>query len=492
MQIKINTTKIEQIKTQLLAIGYFEDGQNTLAKKFDKQLNNSIEKAEKQKEFSGELLHTKILSTLGRLPFDQLLLVGLGKQKEFTIERLRRAAATAVLAAKNLGVKQYATNLQSVELNKTLEEKICAVTQATILATYQFIEYKTVDKNKIKFIDIFEIAQEDNTKEAENALKKSKIITQAVCLARDMVNHPACVMTPQKIAEIAKTLPKQVKVTIHDKKTLEKMGMNAILAVNKGSVIEPKLIILEYSAGKGKPIALVGKGVTFDSGGLDIKTADGMETMKTDMAGAATVLATIKAAAELDLRVNLVGVLPCTENMPGANAYKPGDVIKTLNGKTIEVLNTDAEGRVILADALCYAEKFSPSHIIDLATLTGACVIALGNNVGGIMGQDFELIQDLIESGDNCGEKIWELPLLEEFKEAIKSDIADIRNISTLGRAAGAITGATFLSNFVEKTPWAHLDIAGPAFCTEDQEYLRKGATGFGVRLLIDFLSRTK
>src|SRR3989344_128620 len=270
MQIKTNTTKIEQIKTPLLAIGYFEDGQNKISERFDKQLNNAIASAVKQKEFTGEFLQTKLIHTLGRFSFDKLLLVGLGKQKELNISKLRRAAATAALTARNTGVKQYTTNLQSIDLDKQIAE--------------------------------------------------------TTCLVRDMVNQPACVMTPQKIADIAKTLPKQVKVTIHDKKALEKIGMNSILAVNKGSVIEPKLIVLEYNFGKGNPIALVGKGITFDSGGLDIKPADGMETMKMDMAGAATVLATFKATAELQLPINLVGIMPCTENMPGSDAYKPGDI----------------------------------------------------------------------------------------------------------------------------------------------------------------------
>lgn len=493
MQIKINKSQIEQTKTQLLVMGYFEDAENADVKKIDKQLNNTVENSVKQKEFIGEFLQTKLLTTNGKMPFDKLLLIGLGKQKEFNIGMLRRAASAMTIAAKNLGVKQFATNLQSLHINIPTREKTIAVAESAILSAYNFSEYKTIDKNKIKTIDSMELIDANNTKEVEDAINYAKITTEATCLVRDMVNQPAAYMTPLKIADIAKALPKQIKTTIHDKKAIEKMGMNALLAVNRGSAYEPRLIVLEYSGSKNKqdkPIALVGKGITFDSGGLDIKPADGMETMKMDMAGAATVIAVFKAAAELQLPINLIGVLPCTENMPGCGAYKPGDIIRSYSGKTIEVINTDAEGRVVLADALAYIEKFKPSKIIDLATLTGACVVALGNLIAGVIGTDKKLIEQLIDSGLQTGEHLWELPLYEEFKEAVKSEVADVRNLGIIGRAGGAITGAAFLASFVEKTQWAHLDIAGPAWSAEDKDHLRKGGTGFGTRLLINFLMR--
>jgi leucyl aminopeptidase len=264
--------------------------------------------------------------------------------------------------------------------------------------------------------------------------------------------------------------------------------MNALLGVAKGSAEPARFIVLEYRGGAKEhpPVALVGKGLTFDSGGISIKPAEKMEEMKSDMAGGAAVMGAIMAAADLRLPVNIVGLIPATENLPGGRAYKPGDILKSLSGKTIEIISTDAEGRLILADALTYAERFKPVAIIDLATLTGACVIALGDLAIGMLGTDKELKNKLRDAAEKTGERVWELPLWEDYHELIKSDVADFKN--TGGRPGGAITAAAFLSKFIGKSPWVHLDIAGPAWLTKDRSYIPKGATGIGVRLLVQFL----
>ncbi len=305
------------------------------------------------------------------------------------------------------------------------------------------------------------------------------------------MNEPGSSLTPTKLAEHALELKKLgVKVTVYDKKGIDKLGLHALLAVNRGSGQEPRFITLEYSKGKGQPIALVGKGITFDSGGLDLKPANFMGDMKNDMAGAAAVIGTSKAMAELNLPLNVVGVIASTENMPGCNAYKPGDVITGYTGRTMEIGNTDAEGRVILSDALSYAEmNFKPRYLIDLATLTGACVIALGYAAAGVMSRDEALVNKLKLAGEAAGERVWELPMWDEYKESVKSDIADVLNIpGGKGYEGGAIAGAWFLQHFIEKTPWAHIDIAGPAWSIERKHYWDKGGTGFGVRLLVEFL----
>lgn len=490
MKITAQQTKIEEIQTPALVIGYWQDQLNEDIEKLDKQLNNSIKQAIKNKEFTGELYQIKIISTLGK-SFQHLLLIGLGKQTEFNPEKLRNSAATAALAIKNNNFKQYATNLHTIKFTASTEQKTAAVVEASILALHHFTDYKTTDRDKIHIVESMTLIETKNPALVEKTINTATTIAQATCFARDMVNHPASHMTPLTLADIAKKLPKQINVTVHNKKSIEKMKMHAILAVNKGSSIEPRLIVLKYNNGRGQPIALVGKGVTFDSGGLNIKPESSMETMKMDMAGAAAVLGTFKAAAELGLKVNLLGVLPCTENMINGSAYKPGDIITAYNGKTIEIANTDAEGRVILADALAYAEELKPRTIIDLATLTGACIVALGHEYAGIMGTDEKLITELINAGQQTGEKIWQLPLTDEFREQVKSDIADVRNLGKLGRDGGAITGAAFLNNFINNTPWIHIDIAGTAWALEDKHYLRKGATGYGVRLLINFLQNT-
>ena len=297
--------------------------------------------------------------------------------------------------------------------------------------------------------------------------------------------------TPAYLADAARLLASRHALTcrVIEQEELEQLGMNALVAVGKGSAVAPRLIVLEYrgAGGSGRPLALVGKGITFDSGGISIKPGAGMEEMKTDMSGAAAVLGTLDAAAALKLPVNLVGVIPTAENMPDGKAYKPGDVLTSLSGQTIEITNTDAEGRLILCDALHFARtKFKPAAMIDLATLTGACVVALGHEASGMMGTDRRLLDGLKRAGERCGERVWELPLWDEYGEAMKSDIADLKNAGS--RDGGSITAGWFLKQFVGSTRWAHLDIAGTAWSDKGRPCAPKGASGVGVRLLIEYL----
>ncbi|KKU95471.1 MAG: putative cytosol aminopeptidase, partial [Candidatus Gottesmanbacteria bacterium GW2011_GWA1_48_13] len=318
-------------------------------------------------------------------------------------------------------------------------------------------------------------------------------VAQAVCFARDLVNEPPSLTTPTYLSRQALGIAKAsalVSCEVLDKSDMEKLGMGGILGIARGSDEEPKFIKLSYAGGGRKTVALVGKGITFDSGGLSLKSSEGMETMKIDMAGAAAILGIFQALTVLKPKVNVVGLICATENMPSGGAIKPGDVVTAMNGKTIEILNTDAEGRVVLADGLSYAvEKVKPDVMVDLATLTGACMVALGEEISGLFANDAKLAQSLKEAAEQSGEKIWELPLAKEYKELLKSSVADIKNISGK-RYGGAINGALFLQEFVpDNIPWAHLDIAGPAWAEKDTPLEPRGATGVGVRMMLCWLN---
>ncbi len=484
----------KEFPTEAVVLGAFEPKPDGLLDELNKILDKAIEPIIRKKEFTGEFGQMKLINTLKKLPCENVLLVGLGKRDEFTLEHLRRVSGSASRALRDNGIKHFATTLHSIPTKKaTLREQAQAVTEGTILGVYQFTKYKTLNRDKIKTISRMTLLDADNA--AEDGGRVGKIIADAQSWVRDLTNEPAMTLTPTKLAEQALELRKLgVKVTVYDKKQIEKIGLNALLAVNRGSAEEPRFIILEYKKGTGQPVAIVGKGITFDSGGLDIKPAQYMEGMHGDKAGAAAVLGTMKAVAELELPVHVIGVVPTTENMTGGAAYKPGDVVTAYNGKTMEIGNTDAEGRVILSDALAYAEKnFKPKYIVDLATLTGACVIALGYAAAGVMSKDPALINRLKEAGEAAGERLWELPMFEDYKDYVKSEVADVRNIpGNKGYEAGAIAGAWFLQYFVEKTPWAHIDIAGPAWSIDRKHYMERGATGFGVRLLIEFLKKVR
>jgi leucyl aminopeptidase len=479
---------------EAVVLGVFEPKPDALLAEINKLLEGAIDHIIKKKEFTGEAGQIKLIHTLKKMPCEHILLVGLGKRDEFGLEQLRRASGLAARVLRDNGILSFATLLHNIPAKKaTLREQAQAVAEGTILGEYQFIKYKTQNKDKIK--QLKKIVLLEAEKAAEEGARAGKIIADAQNTAREWVNEPGSVMTPTKLAEEALALKKLgVKVTVYDKKGIEKLGLNGLLAVNKGSGQEPRFIILEYKKGNAPLVAILGKGLTFDSGGLDIKQPQFMLEMQGDMAGGAAVICTIRALAELDANANVVGIIPSTENMPGCNAYKPGDIVQSYNGKTIEINNTDAEGRVILADAVGYAEKnFKPKYIVDLATLTGACVVALGYASAGLMSRDAALANRLKLAGESSGEFLWELPLWDDYKEIVKSEVADVKNTTTgKGYEAGAIAGGWFLHHFVEKTPFAHIDIAGPAWSIESKHYTHKGGTGFGVRLLVEFLKSVR
>ena len=358
------------------------------------------------------------------------------------------------------------------------------IVEGVLLASYEFNKYKVGKEEKEYRVHV--IGEDE-------LVNKAKIVTEAVFLARDLTNEPANKLTPQsfanKIQEIFKDLT-HVSIDVLDERELESKGLNGVLAVGKGSVNPPRLVIIKYKGDKGGLIAIVGKGVCFDAGGIHLKPTGYIEDMKMDMAGAAAALGAVLLAAKLGLRVNLAAVIPLVENIPGPKAARPGDIIKMFNGKTVEIVNTDAEGRLILADSISFAEKeLNASTIIDLATLTGAQIVALGHRIAAIMGNDKELVEKLKKTGEDVQEYLWELPLPDFYEELVKGDVSDLKNLPSLNsREAGSIVGGLFLKNFVEKAKWAHIDLAGPAINPKEWEWMPKGGTGFGVRLLVNYL----
>jgi leucyl aminopeptidase len=494
MKILVKKGKITEFKSEAVVVPIYEDAkelQGTTAL-LDKQSGGLIKEIISRGDFEGKYLQVSVVYTKGDIPAKRIVLVGVGKKADFTMDKMRCASATAARHVRSLKLKEFSTSLDFIYTDKPLDQIIHAVVEGVFLGLYQFTPFKTVDRDKITEIKEFILVEEkDETyKSILPAAKEAEIIVNAVYFTRDMVSHPGNMMTPTDMANEARkvSMRKNVKLTIFDEAKIKKLGMNALAGVAKGSDEPARLIILEYRGGKKTVpvIALVGKGLTFDSGGICIKPPEKMDEMKSDMAGGAAVMGAIMAASDLKLKVNVVGLIPATENLPGGKACKPGDILKSLSGQTIEVINTDAEGRLIMADALTYAGRYKPAVIVDLATLTGACIIALGNHVTGMMGTDDKLKQKTKDAADATGEKVWELPLWEEYHELIKSDVADYKN--TGGRPGGAITAAAFLSKFVGDYPWVHLDIAGPAWLTENKPYIPKGASGVGVRLLVQFL----
>jgi leucyl aminopeptidase len=492
MDIRVEKGKAEKFPCELLLLFSFESPERLEGpiKSVDLEWKGFISTLMKQGDFKGELFECCLSYTQGALPARRVLLTGLGKKEEFDLEKWRGAASKAGQTIRNAGVKQFAFPIKKFDGYSEAELTESFVT-GLLLGVYQFNEFKTLERDKIKEIEELILLGEKNeeAKWIGNGLKTGEIISEAVCMARDLVNGPSNQVTPTVLAEKAQQIAKDhgMEIQVLEVGQAEAMGMGAFVAVAKGSQEPGRFIVLEYNKGKGlDTIALVGKGITFDSGGISIKPSENMERMKDDMSGAAAVLATLQVASKLQLPFHLVGLMPATENLPSGKAYKPGDVLKTLSGQTVEVISTDAEGRLVLSDALTYSLRYEPKAIIDLATLTGACVIALGDYVIGLLGNDDSLLKRIEEASSKTGEKVWRLPLWDEYFEYLKSDVADFRNVGT--RAAGTIIGAMFLSKFVEKIPWVHLDIAGPASIEKERPYIPRGGTGAGVRLLVQLL----
>jgi len=470
----------------VLVLGCFEEkSDEPLLGRFDQALGGTLGAMFKDKEFTGALNRTALVRTLGRVAPERLLLVGLGKEKDFTPERMRQAGGTAAQALRSLSVRTAAFFVPEGEA------VLRAALEGFCLGAYSFDCYKTTPEQgaAIETVDIL-VVEGSPAGDAERIAAEVLRLCEAVRFSRDLVSQPGNVATPGFLAEKALEMAARFDVPcrVWEREEIERHGMEALLAVARGSRQHPRFITLDYRGGgeKVKPVVLVGKGITFDSGGISLKPREGMEKMKHDMAGAAVVMGVLMAVASLRLPLNLVGLIPAAENLPGGNAYKPGDVIRSMAGKTIEVVNTDAEGRLVLCDALHHAVSLRPAAVIDVATLTGACVVALGGLATGLFGNDEALKRDLRKAGEASGERVWELPVWEEYGELMKSDIADLKNSG--GPPAGCITAAWFLKNFVGNTKWAHLDIAGTAWEDKGRHYLPKGATGVGVRLLVEYL----
>jgi leucyl aminopeptidase len=491
VQVKVEKARIDQKQTSLLVIGVFEGDQDfPHSKDLDPSVSSSIRETLENKEFRGIFGSSIVVYTLGKGSMKKIILLGLGKREKFTNESARICAGKATRKAQELGIKEFSM-LQFSNLDDGLVE---AMTEGIALALYSFDKYKEAKEPASKIEEVTILINSDSLR-FQSVVEKANILVEAVNFARDIGNLPPNDCPPAHLASIAVSLAQDygIKARIMDRYELENMGMGGIVAVGKGSNNPPKLIVLEYTGANDaqqKPYLLVGKAVTFDTGGISIKPSEKMDEMKFDKCGGCTVLAIIRAIASMKLAVNVVGIVPSVENMPSATSYRPGDIIRMYNGKSVEVLNTDAEGRMILADAIAYGiATYGPKAVIDLATLTGAAIIALGANVAALIGNNKQLVDRLRKLSDKLGEKMWELPLYDEHHEQIRSHYADIKNIG--GRPGGAITAAAFLSNFVNDVPWVHIDIAGTAWTqegTHEKSYNHRGATGFGVRTLVKLL----
>ena len=491
MQIKFLTTLITKVPCNTLIINVFEENTilDTITDMIDAALCGHISTLISEQPDCCKYGEINIIHTWGAIAAKHIMILGMGPKTELTVDKIRALSAVAMRTAQKRHAKSVATMISDMLTAKyDLQTTAQAVVEGAMLGTYQFNYYKT-NQPIIERIEDFIIIENDAGKKVliTQGSKHGEIIGECVNLARDLVNQPAIYMTPTQMAIQAQFIAEQnnLELLILGSRDMEKRKMHALLAVAKGSSQPPKMIVLKYigDASNHHFTAFVGKGVTFDSGGISIKPGLNMGEMKNDMAGGATVLGTMLGIGKLKPKVNILGIIPCTENMPSGDAYKPGDVISSMSGKTIEIISTDAEGRLILADAITYAQQLGATQIIDLATLTGACVVALGNVTSGLLSNNKELSCQVLAAAEQTGEKMWELPNFAEYKEQIKSNIADLKNSG--GRMAGAITAGLFIAQFVNDIPWVHIDIAGTADTNKNSGYNVKGGTGVGVRTLI-------
>lgn len=490
MDIKLREIAPQRVQTPLLAVPVTDKGLGEgLVRRLDRQLNGRLGALVKRSGFAARRGSSLLVATHGAMPAGHVLLVGLGKREEEGLHAWRVAAATAAKEAGRVWADEAVFMLPP---DQQTEAVVGAAAEGALLGVYRFTKYRSKEQ-KTGRLRTFILGRTGAGRSAAlaRAMKKARLSASAVCLARDLVNEPPSTATAGYLSEqaTAHCRGEGLKVEVWGKRKIENMKLAGLLAVNQGSREEPRFIHMRYKP-KGRPrkkVALIGKGITFDSGGLSLKPARSMETMKMDMAGGAAVIGVMSVLPELAPDVEVLGLVPATDNLPDGGAQKPGDVIRYLNGKTVEVMNTDAEGRLVLADALVLAAREKPDCMINLATLTGACIVALGNELAGLFSNDGELAGKLIECGRDAGESLWQLPLAAEYREDIKSHVADIKNVG--GGSAGAITAALFLQEFVDEVSWAHLDIAGPAFAGKNHVTCPKGGTGFGVRTLLNLLS---
>lgn len=490
MEIKTLNAELKEQSCDLLVVGMYEktEALSGVIAAVDESLGDLISDfVIKKDKYDAKFATTYLLQTYGRIPANKVLVVGLGEKEKFTPNKLRELAAKIVKRALSIKAKKVCIDLGKLEFDASKSGQVVA--EGALIGEYAFDKYKTKKDDKVKIEEFILVEKEDDkVSKLKIGAEKGIKIANAMTFARNLANEPAQYVTPSKLAAVAKKV-EGIKTKVYEKDDIENMGMGAFLAVGKGSAEFPKFIHMKYCpSNPKKKIALVGKGITFDSGGLDLKPASSMLNMKDDMSGSACVLGVMTALKEFSPNVEVHGIIAACENMPSGTSYKPGDILTAKNKKTIEIDNTDAEGRLTLADALCYACELGVDEVIDIATLTGACMVALGSQAAGIMGNNQELIDKLIKTGEENGERFWQLPMFEEYFDGLKSDVADMRN--TGGRWGGASAAGVFLKEFVkDNVAWAHLDIAGTAFLEKPQKELIKGATGIGVRTLINYIT---
>ncbi len=493
MEIRAISGDITALEVDAVVVNLFEGvkepGGATGA--VDRALDGAISALIADGELKGKTGASTLIHTLGKMRPKRVLVTGLGKRDKFTLDTVRRVSAESSRYLRGLGVKRAATIVHGAGIGG-LEPRAAAqaLAEGALLGLYRFQQYKgKPDANGSKLEELLVVErEEDKVPALQEGVERGRILAEAAALARDMVNTPANGMTPTRLAETAGEVARahDLKLTVLEESECAEQGMGAFLGVARGSNEPPKFIVLEYAGDEADPennLGLIGKGITFDSGGISLKPASGMGNMKGDMTGGASVIAAIQAIAQLKPKINVTAIVAATENMPSGTATKPGDVLRAMNGKTIEVDNTDAEGRLTLADAICYARGRGVKRLVDIATLTGAVRTALGNVRIGVFANDQGLADRMLRAGDAAGEKMWQLPMDEEYKELYKSNVADIKN--TGGSGAGAITAAHFVGEFADGTPWVHLDIAGVYMADRDNGVLVKGASGIPVRSLV-------
>ncbi|UUD65195.1 leucyl aminopeptidase [Pseudomonas seleniipraecipitans] len=490
MEFIVKSARPETLKTATLVIPVGEGGSlGATAKALDAASGGAISALLKRGDLAGKPGQTLLAHSLPNLKAERVLLVGTGKDAEMSDRQLRKLIAAVYGVLKNLGGSDAVLALQDAQVkNRDAYGTTRLLVESLADAGYQFDRFKSQKATPSALKKITLITDKANVADVERAAVEARAIAIGMALTKDLGNLPPNICHPSYLAEQAKDLAKahkNLKVEILDEKKLQALGAGAFLAVGQGSDQPPRLIVLNYQGAKKteQPYVLVGKGITFDTGGISIKPAAGMDEMKYDMCGAASVFGTLRAVLEMQLPINLVCLFACAENMPSGNATRPGDIVTTMSGQTVEILNTDAEGRLVLCDTLTYAERFKPQAVIDIATLTGACIVALGSNVSGLMGNDDDLVQDILSAGRQADDRAWQLPLYEEYQEQLDSPFADIANIG--GPKAGTITAGCFLSRFAKSYKWAHLDVAGTAWISGGKD---KGASGRPVPLLTQYL----
>ena len=481
---------IKDIMADAVVMGIYEGVKslNPDLADIDRKLGGVISDMISGDDFKGKEGETLLIYTLGKIPAKKILLLGLGKEEDFGANTIRKVIGKAVKQLEKS--KTDTAAVLSVGLDKSISPEIVTqcIVEGAMLASYKFNKYKTGDENKENNLKELYIINADNSiaDDMHEGIKIGGALAKGTIMARDLINEPSNIVTPEAIANKAMEIANKhgLEVKILEREDIRKLGMECFLGVAQGSDMPPKLITIKYFGGNkdDEVLGLVGKGLTFDSGGISIKPSSGMEEMKGDMGGAAAVLGAMDVIGSLKPKANIIGIIGTCENMPSGKAYKPGDILNSMGGKTIEVLNTDAEGRLVLIDCIAYALKEGATKLVDIATLTGACVIALGSTTTGLISNNDEFVKEVEAAAEKAGEKVWQLPSYPEYKELIKSDWADLKN--TGGREAGTITAGLFLGEFVGENPWVHMDIAGTSMITNDKSGLVKGATGVGVRTL--------